>query len=72
MSKAAAEALTKLKTLVDKGRVIQIETMFGGYEVTIYRGFGEKDHHHIQGATLIEAIMKVKNDIYGDDLASTG
>jgi hypothetical protein len=58
MAKANQEALVKLQELVDGGKIIQIEYIFDGYEVTVYSGYGELDHHHYGGKTLIEAIMK--------------
>jgi len=70
MAKVESEALVKLLTLINDGQLIQIEQTPFCYEVTVWPSRHDRlNHHHYQGDTLIEAILKIKN---GDDQASTG
>lgn len=62
MSKAESTAYSALLDLVNKGKIVQIENIHYGYEVTVFAGHGDKNHGHYQGETLIEAIMKVKDE----------
>jgi hypothetical protein len=70
MAKVDAEALNKLLTMVNEGQLIQIEQTPFCYEVTVWPSRHDRlNHHHYQGDTLIEAILKIKN---GLDQVSTG
>lgn len=61
MAKSDAEALNKLKELVDSGETVQIDKKFGGYEITVWINRGDKlSHHHFNGESLTETVMKIK------------
>lgn len=59
MSKTDAQAFVLLSEMVNKGYTIQFST-FGSneFEVTVWTIPSNKDHHHYQGASLLEAVMK--------------
>jgi hypothetical protein len=60
--KTEAAAYGALLALVNAGKIVQIENIHYGYEVTVFAGHGDKNHGHYQGETLIEAIMKIKDE----------
>jgi hypothetical protein len=61
MAKADAEALNILLDIVNNGGLIQIENTATCYEVTVWPSRHDRlNHHHFQGDTLIEAVMKIK------------
>jgi len=59
MSKSSAEALTKLAKMIEDGKCIKIEKVLRGIEITIWTNKSKLEHYHIQGESLIEAIMKI-------------
>ena len=61
MAKIDAEALNVLLDIVNNDGIVQIENTATCYEVTVWPSRHDTlNHHHFQGETLIEAIMKVK------------
>lgn len=61
MSKVSAEAFTKLLSLVEQDKIVQIEKMFNGFEVTVFEDRGPRaSHSHYNGQTLEETILKIK------------
>jgi hypothetical protein len=61
MAKVDAEALNKILKLIDDGQLLQIEKTPFSYQVTVWpKGHKDFMHHHYEGDTLIEAILKVK------------
>lgn len=57
--KSDAEALVKLSALIDAGKTIHLYMLGSQYEVTVFEK--NREHHHYQGKSLVEAINKVKN-----------
>lgn len=59
MSVKSAKALVKLNQLVEKDKVIHINQMFDGIEVTVFDNDGSGNHRHYDGKDLISAIEKI-------------
>ena len=57
MAKIDAESFAILKNLIDNNGRIQIERKNKEYEITVWQ---DKIHHHYQGSTLIECLMKIR------------
>lgn len=60
MSKIESEAFGKIKEIIDNNKCIQIEKILDEYEVTVWENKSKSQHSHYQGASLFEAIMKIR------------
>lgn len=60
MAKSDELAFNKLIELINDGQVVQLQKTLSGYEVTVWPRVGELNHHHYQGETALEAVLKIK------------
>ncbi len=62
MAKVDAEALNKLLELINDGQTVELVKTPFGYQATVWpHGIHDFLHHHYEGDTLIEAILKIKH-----------
>lgn len=66
MSDWDSTAFGIIASLVSEGYCLQIEMRLNQYEVTIWKDKGKYLHRHYQGASLIEAVMKIDKSHFKD------
>lgn len=63
-SRSGAKAIVKLQELVDSGKRIKIDKVLSDYQITVFIDkYDNLKHYHYTGDDLIEAIMRIKEDV---------
>lgn len=60
MTKINSKALSKLNDLLNNENIIKINKYKDKVEITIWKDKGSPNHIHIEGSTLVEALLKIK------------